>query len=96
MGNRWSLLHDKINHFRTSLENPVTSQLFRHYVSTKGDKLENNILFWQEAAKYKVIAHVLLIPVPYVMIIIIIIIIEVYVDSFHSQYVQYMLDISVA
>jgi len=54
MGNRWNLSREKINHFRTSLENPLTSQLFRRYVSGKGDWHENNVLFWQEATKYKV------------------------------------------
>jgi len=61
MGNRWSLLHKKISHFRTSLGNPLTSQLFRRYVSTKGDHHENNILFWQEAEKYRVGQYSLLI-----------------------------------
>ena len=28
--------------------------MFRRYVSTKGNRHENNVLFWQEAEKYKV------------------------------------------
>jgi len=60
MGNRWSWSHEKINHFRTSLGNPLTSQMFRRYVSGQGDIHENDVLFWQEAEKYRVSRHVLL------------------------------------
>ena len=70
MGNRWSLSHTKITHFRTSLRNPLTSQLFRRYVSAKGDRLENNILFWQETQKYKVSRHDVLIVIANVIVII--------------------------
>lgn len=40
--------------FRQILLNPVTCLQFQHFVSTKGDFLENDMLFWLEVQRYKV------------------------------------------
>jgi hypothetical protein len=55
LGNKWQVSQDKINHFRTALLNPLTSRLFRHFIGVKGDFYENNVLFWLEIEKYKVL-----------------------------------------
>uniref|UniRef100_A0A8C4V7E8 Regulator of G protein signaling 22 n=1 Tax=Falco tinnunculus TaxID=100819 RepID=A0A8C4V7E8_FALTI len=43
--------------FRKALLNPVTANQFQHFVSLKGDLLENGVLFWQEVQKYKDLCH---------------------------------------
>ncbi|NXU40779.1 RGS22 protein, partial [Drymodes brunneopygia] len=43
--------------FRKALLDPVTSNLFKRYVSLKGDLLGNGVLFWQEVQKYKDLCH---------------------------------------
>ena len=40
--------------FRRILLNPVTCTQFQHFVSLKGDFLENDVLFWLEVQRYKV------------------------------------------
>lgn len=40
--------------FRQVLLNPTTRQQFQHFVSLKGDLLENDVRFWVEVQKYKV------------------------------------------
>lgn len=40
--------------FRRILLNPVTCMQFQHFVSLKGDFLENDVLFWLEVQRYKV------------------------------------------
>lgn len=40
--------------FRQILLNPVTCLQFQHFVSTKGDFLENDMVFWLEVQRYKV------------------------------------------
>lgn len=40
--------------FRQILLNPVTCMQFQHFVSLKGDFLENDVLFWLEVQRYKV------------------------------------------
>lgn len=55
LGNKWQVSQDKISHFRMALLNPLTSQLFRRFISIKGGLYENNVLFWLEVEKYKVL-----------------------------------------
>ncbi|NXJ64536.1 RGS22 protein, partial [Rostratula benghalensis] len=43
--------------FRKALLDPVTANQFQHFVSLKGDLLENGVLFWQEVQKYKDLCH---------------------------------------
>uniref|UniRef100_A0A665TDS1 RGS domain-containing protein n=1 Tax=Echeneis naucrates TaxID=173247 RepID=A0A665TDS1_ECHNA len=50
----WSV---KILLFRQILLNPVTCMNFQHFVSLKGDFLENDVLFWLEVQRYKDLCH---------------------------------------
>ncbi|XP_051791810.1 regulator of G-protein signaling 22 isoform X1 [Erpetoichthys calabaricus] len=43
--------------FRKALSNKATCQQFQHFVSLKGDYLENGVLFWLEVQKYKDLCH---------------------------------------
>ncbi|XP_039592812.1 regulator of G-protein signaling 22 isoform X2 [Polypterus senegalus] len=43
--------------FRKALSNKATCQQFQHFVSLKGDYLENGVLFWLEIQKYKDLCH---------------------------------------
>ncbi|XP_041648799.1 regulator of G-protein signaling 22 [Cheilinus undulatus] len=43
--------------FRRILLNPVTCVQFQHFVSLKGDFLENDLLFWLEVQRYKDLCH---------------------------------------
>jgi len=52
--NKWVSSSSEISAFRKALLNPVTANQFQHFVSLKGDLLENGVLFWQEVQKYKV------------------------------------------
>ena len=40
--------------FRQTLLHPDTCMQFQHFVSLKGDFLENDVLFWLEVQRYKV------------------------------------------
>ncbi|KAL8572507.1 hypothetical protein ACOMHN_019546 [Nucella lapillus] len=55
---KWLSSSKEILTFRRALMNPVTSHQFRRFVSIKGENLENNVLFWQEVQKYKLMHHV--------------------------------------
>lgn len=54
---RWVSESKDLLNFRKALANPVTSLYFRRYVSIKGDCYENDVLFWQEVQRYKVIYY---------------------------------------
>uniref|UniRef100_UPI00398E5859 regulator of G-protein signaling 22-like n=1 Tax=Pristiophorus japonicus TaxID=55135 RepID=UPI00398E5859 len=43
--------------FRKALLNPVTALQFQHYLSLKGELMENNVIFWLEVQKYKDMYH---------------------------------------
>uniref|UniRef100_A0A8C5GFT0 RGS domain-containing protein n=1 Tax=Gouania willdenowi TaxID=441366 RepID=A0A8C5GFT0_GOUWI len=43
--------------FRQALLDPVTCQQFQHFVSLKGNFLENDLLFWLEVQRYKDLCH---------------------------------------
>ncbi|XP_059195780.1 regulator of G-protein signaling 22 [Centropristis striata] len=43
--------------FRRILLNPETCMQFQHFVSLKGDFLENDLLFWLEVQRYKDLCH---------------------------------------
>ncbi|XP_047454193.1 regulator of G-protein signaling 22 [Mugil cephalus] len=47
----------EVSLFRRILLNPVTCQQFQHFVSLKGDFLENDVLFWLEVQRYKDLCH---------------------------------------
>uniref|UniRef100_A0A672H4P4 RGS domain-containing protein n=1 Tax=Salarias fasciatus TaxID=181472 RepID=A0A672H4P4_SALFA len=53
----WMSSSKEILLFRRVLLNPVTCQLFQHFVSLKGDFLENDVLFWLEVQRYKDLCH---------------------------------------
>ncbi|NXK07641.1 RGS22 protein, partial [Herpetotheres cachinnans] len=55
--NKWVSSSSEIIAFRKALLNPVTANQFQHFVSLKGDLLENGVLFWQEVQKYKDLCH---------------------------------------
>ncbi|XP_067888776.1 regulator of G-protein signaling 22-like [Heterodontus francisci] len=55
--NKWTASSKEIIAFRKALLNPVTALQFRKYVSTKGELMENNVLFWLEVQKYKDLCH---------------------------------------
>lgn len=50
----WMSSSKEILLFRRILLNPVTCVQFQHFVSLKGDFLENDVLFWLEVQRYKV------------------------------------------
>ncbi|NXX77774.1 RGS22 protein, partial [Urocolius indicus] len=54
---KWVSSSSEIIAFRKALLDPVTANQFRHFVSLKGDLLENGVLFWQEVQKYKDLCH---------------------------------------
>ncbi|KAM9386838.1 LOW QUALITY PROTEIN: regulator of G-protein signaling 22 [Phaethornis superciliosus] len=54
---KWVSSSSEIIAFRNALLNPVTANQFQHFVSLKGDLLENGVLFWQEVQKYKDLCH---------------------------------------
>ncbi|NWU61949.1 RGS22 protein, partial [Pterocles burchelli] len=54
---KWVSSSSEIIAFRKALLNPVTANQFKHFVSLKGDLLENGVLFWQEVQKYKDLCH---------------------------------------
>ncbi|KAM6214249.1 regulator of G-protein signaling 22 [Rhynchocyon petersi] len=54
---KWISSSSEIIAFRKALLNPVTAKQFQHFVSLKGDLLENGVLFWQEVQKYKDLCH---------------------------------------
>uniref|UniRef100_A0A8C9XSI4 RGS domain-containing protein n=1 Tax=Sander lucioperca TaxID=283035 RepID=A0A8C9XSI4_SANLU len=53
----WMSSSKEILLFRRILLNPVTCMQFQHFVSLKGDFLENNVLFWLEVQRYKDLCH---------------------------------------
>uniref|UniRef100_A0A3Q1B4K3 RGS domain-containing protein n=2 Tax=Amphiprion ocellaris TaxID=80972 RepID=A0A3Q1B4K3_AMPOC len=53
----WMSSSKEILLFRRILLNPVTCQQFQHFVSLKGDFLENDVLFWLEVQRYKDLCH---------------------------------------
>ncbi|XP_048881920.1 regulator of G-protein signaling 22 isoform X2 [Brienomyrus brachyistius] len=53
----WMATSKEILAFRKALLNPVTCWQFQHFVSLKGDFLENGVLFWLEVQKYKDLHH---------------------------------------
>ncbi|XP_056142931.1 regulator of G-protein signaling 22 [Lampris incognitus] len=53
----WMSTSKEILVFRQVLLNPVTCQQFQHFVSLKGDFLENDLLFWLEVQRYKDLCH---------------------------------------
>ncbi|XP_076004555.1 regulator of G-protein signaling 22 [Genypterus blacodes] len=53
----WMSSSKEILLFRRILLNPVTCLQFQHFVSLKGDLLENNVLFWLEVQRYKDLCH---------------------------------------
>ncbi|XP_072323219.1 regulator of G-protein signaling 22-like isoform X2 [Scyliorhinus torazame] len=57
MDNKWTASSKEIIAFRKALLNPVTALLFRKYVTSKGQLMENNVLFWLEVQKYKDLCH---------------------------------------
>ncbi|GFN79075.1 regulator of G-protein signaling 22 [Plakobranchus ocellatus] len=52
---RWVTSAKEINCFRQALRNPLTCELFQQFVSLQGEHLENDVLFWLEVQKYKVL-----------------------------------------
>lgn len=50
----WMSSSKEILLFRQILLNPVTCMQFQHFVSLKGEFLENDVLFWLEVQRYKV------------------------------------------
>ncbi|XP_029359585.1 regulator of G-protein signaling 22 [Echeneis naucrates] len=53
----WMTSSKEILLFRQILLNPVTCMNFQHFVSLKGDFLENDVLFWLEVQRYKDLCH---------------------------------------
>ncbi|XP_026228367.1 regulator of G-protein signaling 22 [Anabas testudineus] len=53
----WMSSSKEILLFRQILLNPVTCMQFQHFVSLKGDFLENDVLFWLEVQRYKDLCH---------------------------------------
>ncbi|XP_049902589.1 regulator of G-protein signaling 22 [Epinephelus moara] len=53
----WMSSSKEILLFRRILLNPVTCTQFQHFVSLKGDFLENDVLFWLEVQRYKDLCH---------------------------------------
>ncbi|KAG7237318.1 hypothetical protein INR49_032501 [Caranx melampygus] len=53
----WMSSSKEILLFRQILLNPVTCLQFQHFVSMKGDFLENDMLFWLEVQRYKDLCH---------------------------------------
>ncbi|XP_041799266.1 regulator of G-protein signaling 22 [Chelmon rostratus] len=53
----WMSSSKEILLFRRILLNPVTCMQFQHFVSLKGDFLENDVLFWLEVQRYKDLCH---------------------------------------
>ncbi|XP_028281037.1 regulator of G-protein signaling 22 [Parambassis ranga] len=53
----WMSSSKEILLFRRILLNPVICQQFQHFVSLKGDFLENDVLFWLEVQRYKDLCH---------------------------------------
>lgn len=54
----WMSSSKEILLFRRILLNPVTCMQFQHFVSLKGEFLENDVLFWLEVQRYKVKARI--------------------------------------
>ncbi|XP_035246777.1 regulator of G-protein signaling 22 [Anguilla anguilla] len=53
----WMASSKEVLAFRRALLNPVTCHQFQHFVSLKGDFLENGVLFWLEVQRYKNLFH---------------------------------------
>ncbi|XP_029307082.1 LOW QUALITY PROTEIN: regulator of G-protein signaling 22 [Cottoperca gobio] len=53
----WMSSSKEILLFRRILLNPDTCMKFQHFVSLKGDFLENDVLFWLEVQRYKDLCH---------------------------------------
>ncbi|KAI3361488.1 hypothetical protein L3Q82_013638, partial [Scortum barcoo] len=53
----WMSSSKEILLLRRILLNPVTCTQFQHFLSLKGDFLENDILFWLEVQRYKDLCH---------------------------------------
>ncbi|XP_070690893.1 regulator of G-protein signaling 22 [Pempheris klunzingeri] len=53
----WMSSSKEILLFRRILLDPVTCTKFQHFVSLKGDFLENDVLFWLEVQRYKDLCH---------------------------------------
>ncbi|TNN33458.1 Regulator of G-protein signaling 22 [Liparis tanakae] len=56
-GGLWMSSSKEILLFRRILLDPASCLRFRHFVSLKGDFLENNVLFWLEVQRYKDLCH---------------------------------------
>ncbi|XP_054638052.1 regulator of G-protein signaling 22 [Dunckerocampus dactyliophorus] len=53
----WMSSSKEILLFRQLLLSPASCLQFQHFVSVKGDFLENDVLFWQEVQRYKDLCH---------------------------------------
>ncbi|XP_047218019.1 regulator of G-protein signaling 22 isoform X3 [Girardinichthys multiradiatus] len=53
----WMSCSKEILLFRRTLLDPSTCQQFQHFVSLKGDFLENDVRFWVEVQRYKDLCH---------------------------------------
>ncbi|XP_038568487.1 regulator of G-protein signaling 22 [Micropterus salmoides] len=53
----WMSSSKEILLFRRILLNPVSCMQFQHFVSLKGDFLENDVHFWLEVQRYKDLCH---------------------------------------
>ncbi|XP_049586455.1 regulator of G-protein signaling 22 [Syngnathus scovelli] len=53
----WMSSSKEIFLFRRLLLNPASCLHFQHFVSPKGDFLENDVLFWLEVQRYKDLCH---------------------------------------
>ncbi|KAM6909718.1 regulator of G-protein signaling 22 [Xenentodon cancila] len=53
----WMSSSKEILLFRQLLLNPAACQQFQHFVSLKGDFLENDVRFWVEVQRYKDLCH---------------------------------------
>ncbi|KAF3840417.1 hypothetical protein F7725_019134 [Dissostichus mawsoni] len=56
-GGLWMSSSKEILLFRQILLHPDTCMQFQHFVSLKGDFLENDVLFWLEVQRYKDLCH---------------------------------------
>ncbi|KAK1895653.1 Regulator of G-protein signaling 22 [Dissostichus eleginoides] len=56
-GGLWMSSSKEILLFRQILLQPDTCMQFQHFVSLKGDFLENDVLFWLEVQRYKDLCH---------------------------------------
>ncbi|XP_060679974.1 regulator of G-protein signaling 22-like [Hemiscyllium ocellatum] len=55
--NKWLASSKEIIAFRKTLLNPITAFQFQQFVSLKGERMQNNVIFWLEVQKYKEMFH---------------------------------------